>query len=97
MQGDIDTVATARPVRIFGVNQSGQERDNALACQGRSLPWLQDSPSVNVWQSWHVTWRDVIVLDSDNKIIRIYNLTDNDLSISAKYAELRGILVTAAR
>jgi hypothetical protein len=65
-------------------------------CQGRTLPWLQDTPTVNVWGSWRVTWRDVVVLDADNKIVRVYNLTDNDLHDPAKYAELRGILLSAA-
>jgi len=97
MQHDIDTVATARPVRILGVNQAGQEADNALACQGRTLPWLQDTPAANVWGAWHVTWRDVVVLDADNKIVRVYNLTANDLADPARYAELRGILLDAAR
>jgi len=97
MQHDIDTVATTLPVHILGVNQAGQEADNGLVCQGRTLPWLQDTPAMNVWQSWHVTWRDVIVLDRDNKIVRVYNLTANDLSDSTRYRELRGILLGAAR
>ena len=97
MQHDIDTVATPRPVHILGVNEAGQEADNALACQGRTLPWLQDTPAANVWASWRVTWRDVVILDGENKVVRIYNLTDHDLNVSAHYAELRGILLAAAR
>jgi hypothetical protein len=97
MQHDVDTVATARAIRILGVNKAGEERDNALMCQGRTLPWLQDTPAANVWTTWHVTWRDVVVLDADNKVVRVYNLTDNDLSDPAKYAELRSILLAAAQ
>ena len=97
MQHDIDTVATSRPVSIFGVNGIGEESGNSVTCQGRTIPWLQDVGAVNVWQSWQVTYRDVIVLDHDNKVIRIYNLTTNDLADSAKYAALRGILLDASR
>lgn len=97
MQHDVDTVSTARAVRILGLNAAGQEAGNPVMCQGRTLPWLQDTPAVNVWASWHVTWRDVVILDADNKVIRVYNLTDNDLNDPAKYAELRGILIGAAR
>jgi len=96
MQHDVDTVSTARAIRILGINQAGQEAGNPVMCQGRTLPWLQDTPAANVWASWHVTWRDVVVLDADNKVIRVYNLTDNDLNDPARYAELRGILLTAA-
>ena len=97
MQHDVDTVTKVRAIHILGINQAGQEQDNALMCQGRTLPWLQDTPSANVWGSWRVTWRDVVVLDADNKVIHVYNLTDNDLSDPNKYRELRGILVGAAR
>lgn len=97
MQHDFDTVATARPVRILGVNEAGQESGNVEVCQGRTLPWLQDLPRTNVWHAWHASWRDVIILDEDNRVIRVYNLTDHDLSVSANYAELRGILIGAAQ
>lgn len=97
MQHDLDTVTTARPIRILGVNQAGQEADNALVCQGRTLPWLQDTKAVDVWQSWHVTWRDVIVLDAENKFIHVYNLTSHDLADSTNYAALRSLLLDAAR
>src|SRR5262245_17633791 len=96
MQRDVDTVATTQPIRLFGVNKIGEDADNGVICQGRTLPWLQDTPAFDVWDSWHVTWRDVIVLDAENRIVRIYNLTTNDLSDPARYAELRGILLEAA-
>jgi hypothetical protein len=96
MQKDVDTVATTRAIRIFGIDKIGEDRDNALICEGRTIPWLQDTPTFNVWDSWHVTWRDVFVLDADNRIVTIYNLTTNDLSDSTKYAELRSILINAA-
>ena len=78
------------------MNKAGEEAENALMCQGRSLPWLQDTPAADVWNAWHVTWRDVVVLDADNKVVRVYNLTDYDLRSAANYAELRGILLGAA-
>jgi hypothetical protein len=96
MQHDVDTVATAHAIRILGINKIGEDRDNALICEGRTIPWLQDIPLYNVWDSWHVTWRDVFVLDADNRIVTIYNLTTNDLSDSTRYAELRAILLQAA-
>lgn len=97
MQKDVDTVATARPIRIFGVNEAGQEAGNDITCVGRTIPWLQDLPRTNVWHLWQVTWRDVIVLDADNRVIQVYNLTDHDLADPANYATLRGILIGAAQ
>jgi hypothetical protein len=83
-------------VHLAGVNNSGEQAGNAEMCDGRTLPWLQDTPTAHVWRSWQVTERDVVVLDADNKIIHIYNLTDHNLLAAANYAELRGILLTAA-
>ena len=97
MQQDIDTVATARPVQILGVNEIGHEGGNGEMCQGRTLPWLQDRRGIEAWRSWHVANRDVVVLDADTRIIRVYNLTENNLADSARYAELRAILIAAAQ
>jgi hypothetical protein len=100
MQREVDTLATVRPIRIFGLNEAGQESGNAAICAGpppRSLPWLQDTQQAKVWTSWQVTYRDVIIVDGENKVIRAYNLTDHDLANGATYAELRDILLAAAR
>jgi len=97
MKHSVDTVSTARPIRIFGINAAGQEAGNDEICQGRTIPWLQDLPRTNVWQAWHATWRDVIILDEANHVIRVYNLTDHDLNVSANYTELRNILIQAAQ
>jgi hypothetical protein len=97
MQQDLDTVATAHPIRIFGVNAIGEEGANSVIVQGRTIPWLQDVTSQNVWESWHVTWRDVVVLDAENHVVFVYNLTANDLADSTHYAELRNILILAAQ
>jgi hypothetical protein len=97
MQSEVDTATTTRPIRILGVNAAGEESDNAIICAGRVLPWLQDTPQARVWDAWQVTWRDVVVLDGDNRVILVYNLTDHDLSSPANYAELKSSLLGAAR
>ena len=79
------------------MNQAGLESGNATICAGRSLPWLQDTPSANVWGAWGVEFRDVVILDAENHLARTYNLTSHDLAVPANYAELRSILLSAAR
>jgi hypothetical protein len=97
MQHDIAVESTARPIHLFGVNGAGHEVDNDAVCSGRSLPWLQDTSQQNVWARWHVNYRDVVVLDGENRVIRVYNLTDHDLAEPAYFAELKNILLQAAR
>lgn len=84
-------------MRILGVNERKKEAGNGDMCRGRTLAWLQDIPAIDAWGSWHVIKEDVVVLDQDNRILRIYNLLDYDLRDSVRYAELRGILIDAAR
>jgi len=81
------------------VNQAGEESGNADMCAGRTLPWLQDVPieAASAWHLWHVIERDLVILDADNKVVRVYNLTEHNLLVEANYAELRGILLEAAK
>jgi formylmethanofuran dehydrogenase subunit A len=43
-----------------------------------------------------VTFRDVVILDGDNKVIAVYNLTSNSLGTSANYAALKQLFLDAA-
>jgi len=79
------------------VDLQGLDSGNAGMVAGRTLPWLQDEPTVNVWGSWEVTWRDVVVLSPDNRRLAVYNLTQHDLSVPAYYDSLKSLLLSAAR
>ena len=96
MQADGDLAGLALEVRILGVNGIGRESGNAAMCTGRSIPWLQDVVGEDVYSSWAVTYRDVIILDAENRVTGIYNLTSNDLSVTANYDALKAMLIHAA-
>ena len=89
-------MSTALAIRISGINAPEQESGNAGMCAGRVLPWLQDTKAANVWGRWQVDFRDVVVLDDENKVVTIFNLTVNNLEKPANYDSLRTILITAA-
>lgn len=99
MQAELDADTTAaREVRILGVN-APDLGDNEGMVDGpppRVLPWLQDTQQAKVWDTWHVEWRDVVVLDGASQLVTVYNLTDHDLANPVYYAELKGILSAAA-
>lgn len=82
-------------IRILGVNEIGSERANAEVCNGRDLPWLQDTVQDQVWTRWKIRYRDVVVLDADNVPVAVYNLTDHNLAFTANYDELKAILLGA--
>ena len=83
-------------MQILGVNEAGFENGNNNITDGRDLPWLQDVPSANVWDSWRVGYRDVIIVDADNNVTSVYNLSDNDLANGDNYAAIKSLLIDAA-
>lgn len=80
----------------MGVNLKGLEDSNALAVENRTLPWLQDTEADDVWGSWNVTWRDVMILDPQNIHVQTYNLTAHNLARPENYAELKALLKSVA-
>lgn len=93
-----ELVADSVDVHILGVNGAGHESDNAVMCAGRDLPWLQDQADAqDVWSSWAVVYRDVVILDRENQRIEAYNLSSHDLGQTASYEELKAKLLAAAQ
>jgi hypothetical protein len=96
MQQDPALAGLPREVVIHGVNGVGHEAGNGGTCAGRTIPWLQDVVPQDVWNRWQVNYRDVVVLDEDNVLFGIYNLTVHDLAVAGNYADMRDLLVQAA-
>ncbi len=63
---------------------------------GRDLALLQDTESAKAWDSWYVTYRDVVILDAQDRVAGIYNLTENNLADAEKYEVLKAFLRQAA-
>jgi hypothetical protein len=78
------------------VNGVGYEEKNDEMCEGRDLAWLQDTAGAKVWNDWGVIYRDVIMLDADNKLVGVYNVTDQDLVLDENYAALFALMEEAA-
>ena len=90
MQKELALEGLPLAVEMGGINPTGMESGNALMCDGRDLPWLQEpADSASVWTTWAVTYRDVVILDKGNEKIGAYNLTTHDLSVPANYDELK--------
>jgi len=93
-------------IEIAGINAAGLEFGNGAISAGRTIPWLQDVSSQNIWGTWRVNelrpqtpgvaYRDVILLQGENRPFAVFNLTDHDLSNPANDAALKTLLRTAA-
>jgi hypothetical protein len=83
-------------LQIIGVNERGHSSGLETANAERGLPLLQDDNTQLVWENWAVTYRDVIVLDGENKKVGVLNLTENSLADEESVAILEGFFLEAA-
>ena len=90
MQGELD--AAGSEVQILGVNGAGLESGNDAICEGRTLPWLQDTDQEAVWETWGVAYRDVVILDAGGVVSGVVNLTVSDLAEPDNYEALKATL-----
>jgi len=82
-------------VFLAGINHPDAATD-PLFIAGAALPWLQDVPVDGAWQLWQVRLRDVYVLDTEDRLVGTYNLTDHDLALEAHRDELLDMIESAA-
>lgn len=96
MQQEINPQDAAVDIHIHGVNQIGHEGGNAGICNGRTIPWLQEVSGSLVWTPWNVSYRDVVILDEQNEVAAVFNLTVHNLADSTNFAALRALLLEIA-
>lgn len=98
MQNEIRQENLLVNVELIGVNQSAadQEYYNQLTTATNLLPWLQDTAQANVAALWNIAYRDVVILDSSNRVTGVINLTTYDLAQAANRDRLKEMLRAAA-
>ena len=78
---------TKFPIAIIGLNAVGFNTKDSFI-EGRTLPWLLDTKTERVWETWRAEYRDLIILDEENYPIAIYNLSETDLNNSDSFNEV---------
>ena len=84
-------------VDIVAVNGAEYAASLEAVFADTTIPVVQDSDRVRVWRAWEADWRDVYVLDRENAVSAVYNLTDNDLADPANQDALVELFVAAGR
>jgi hypothetical protein len=97
MQNEIETEHPELEIALLAVNGVGAESGVDGMSEGRDIPLLQDTAAQDAWGAWAVTYRDVVVLDRDNRVFGVFNLTEHDLANETHYATLKQMLVDAAQ
>ena len=96
MQNELLNANPATIIRIAGINQIGAESGADAMCNGRDIPLLQDTTEDHAWAQWQVRYRDVVILDEENRTVAVFNVTDKPLTVQENYDELKQLLLDAA-
>ena len=67
MQSELLAGNSATRIRLGAVNQIGAEGSAEDMSDGCDIPLLQDTYDDHAWAQWQVTYRDVIILDEENR------------------------------
>ena len=84
-------------VSLLSIDATGHEGGLPDLAKVGDLPCLQDTTKDDVWGAWGAEWRDVYVLNAENEVTAVYNLTLYSLSDPANYATLESLLIDAAK
>lgn len=97
MQNEFDAMEDLlRPIQIIGVNGIDKDTKESFLLE-RDLPWLLDTRSENVWATWNVAYRDLLILDDENKPVAVFNLTELNLSDTDLYEQVKQTFVDLAQ
>jgi hypothetical protein len=97
MQGEFDTQYPDAGISILGVNEAGLEAANEDMCEGRDIPWLQDTEAADWWGEWNVEWRDMIVVGADGEPTgQVVNLSSPGLGDADEYVAVKNMILDAA-
>ena len=96
MQEQLATEHPELAIDIVHVNEEGYDSGNADLFAVTDLPVVQDDATQQVWTNWVAEWRDVYVLDADNEVYAVFNLTTYTLSDETNYQALYDLFVAAS-
>lgn len=82
MQTELQSEHPELNIHILGINQPENigQGGEALVAAISSLPMVQDDSTANIWPSWGGIWRDVYILDRQNEVLHLFNLTQHNLA-----------------
>ena len=96
MEADLAKKHPELGISLLAIDAVGHEGGFPDLAKVGDLPCVQDTVKDDVWGSWGAEWRDVYVLNAENEVTAVYNLTKNSLSEPANYATLEALLIDAA-
>ena len=100
MQADLDANNPNLPIQIFAINGIGYSSGVGNLTNIHTLPMLEDTSFAQVWSQWGAVYRDVMILDGNNEVSSVFNLTTYNISDvqnpSGNYATLKQLFINTA-
>ena len=96
MQGELDEEYPDLDIKILSINQIGAENGTSSFSEIHALPMVNDNPTDDIWTEWDCEWRDFYILNKNNELLEVYNLTEHNLNDPVNYEELKQKLVVAS-
>ena len=97
MEADLAKKHPELAVSLLAIDAAGHEGGLPDLAKVGDLPCVQDTVKDDVWGSWGAEWRDVYVLNAENELTAVYNLTLFSLSEPENYATLEALLIDAGK
>ena len=96
MQAELESSYPNLDIEIFAINMTGTSSGLQYFSSDLNRPVVQDDTATGIWNDWGASWRDVYILDQNNELILVYNLTTYNLSDSNNYNTLMQHFIDAA-
>ena len=97
MQNELRQERPELEIIILSINQIGAENGISSSTEAHALPMVHDNETDTIWLSWEGQWRDFYLLNRNNELVEVYNLTQNNLNDETNYNELKQKLIEAAQ
>jgi hypothetical protein len=88
MQIELENTHPNLDIELFAINMIGTASGTSYFSPSLNLPMVQDSSSLGIWNDWGALWRDVFILNENNELVLVYNLTQYGLSDTNNYNTL---------
>ena len=96
MKAELESTHPNLDIEIFAINKPGTSTGIQSFNASLNLPMIQDDSAVGIWNDWGAAWRDVYILDENNELVLVYNLTTYNLSNTSDYNTLMQHFIDAA-
>ena len=97
MQAELQESHPELNISLLSINKIAAESGVASFNTTHNLPMVQDETALGILSDWGAVWRDVYILNENNELVLVYNLTQYSLSDSNNYNTLMQHFIDTAQ